>query len=89
VSPAKIQSVFQINTGMARGPRSGTRINGFESYCTRDLITKNIPFIYFGSEVQVWGSNRRLGNVPDLINVEDLYRVFAGAVPREQVFVRQ
>ena len=54
----------------------------------RDLIAKNIPFICFGSEVQVWGSNRRLGNVPHLVNTEDLYRQLNRAVPHELLFIR-
>jgi peptide/nickel transport system substrate-binding protein len=54
----------------------------------RDLITENIPFICFGADARVWGSNRRLGNVPYLVNSEDLYRALNRAVPHEQVFIR-
>ncbi len=55
----------------------------------QNIIAENIPFICFGFETRVWGSNRRLGNVPHLVNSEDLYRAVNRAVPHEQLFIRQ
>jgi len=55
----------------------------------RDLITDNIPFISLGAYRNIWGSNNRLGKVPDLVHVEDLYRGWDRAVFHEQLFIRR
>jgi peptide/nickel transport system substrate-binding protein len=55
----------------------------------RNQITENIPFITLGTYRNVWGSNNRLGNVPDVTHVEDLYRGWDRAVFHEQLFIRQ
>jgi peptide/nickel transport system substrate-binding protein len=55
----------------------------------RDLVTENIPFICIGAETKIWGNNTRVGNVPTLISVEDLYRDWVRAVPHEQLFIRE
>jgi hypothetical protein len=55
----------------------------------RDLIAENIPFIALGAYRNVWGANNRLGNVPDIVYIEDLYRGWDRAVYHEQLFVRQ
>jgi peptide/nickel transport system substrate-binding protein len=55
----------------------------------RDLVTENIPFICIGAESKIWGSNTRVGNVPTLISVEDLYRDWVRTVPHEQLFIRE
>jgi len=54
----------------------------------RDLITENIPFFALGTYRNIWGSNNRLGNVPNLIYIEDLYRGWDRAVFHEQLFIR-
>ena len=55
----------------------------------RDLVTENIPFICIGAESKIWGSNTRVGNVPALISVEDLYRDWVRTVPHEQLFIKE
>jgi len=55
----------------------------------RNLVIENIPFICIGAETKIWGNNTRVGNVPNLISVEDLYRDWVRTVPHEQLFIRR
>jgi peptide/nickel transport system substrate-binding protein len=52
------------------------------------LISYNIPFIALGALAGPWGANRRLGNVPDLLNTEDLYRAWDRSVYHEQIYIK-
>jgi peptide/nickel transport system substrate-binding protein len=52
------------------------------------LVSTNIPFIALGALAGPWGANRRLGNVPDLLNPEDLYRAWDRSVYHEQIFIK-
>ncbi len=54
----------------------------------RDLYSKNIPMISIGSKATPWGSSKRLGNVPDKLNTEDLYRGWERASIPEQMFIK-
>ncbi len=54
----------------------------------RDLYSENIPMISIGSESKPWGSSKRLGNVPDKVNVEDLYRGWERVSMPEQMFIK-
>ncbi len=54
----------------------------------RDLFSENIPFISIGAHSQAWGSNKRLGNVPDLVNREDLYRGNERVIIPEQIYIK-
>ncbi len=52
------------------------------------LVSTNIPFIALGALAGPWGANQRLGNVPDLLNPEDLYRAWDRSVYHEQIYVQ-
>ena len=54
----------------------------------RDLYSENIPMISIGSISKPWGSSKRLGNVPDKITAEDLYRGWERASMPEQMFIK-
>lgn len=54
----------------------------------RDLHSENIPVIIPGFAYHLWGSNTRLGNVPDEGMVANAYRGWSRPVFHEQIFVR-
>ena len=55
----------------------------------RDIYTENVPAIAIGAPSRIWGASARLGNVPEKIVGNDMYRGWGRPVFHEQIFVRR
>lgn len=54
----------------------------------RDLFAENVPVISVGSIYKVWGSNIRLGNVPESASMDDLYYGWSRPIFHEQIYIK-
>jgi peptide/nickel transport system substrate-binding protein len=52
------------------------------------LHAENVPIISIGPAYYVWGVNKRLGNVPEDIVIEDAYRGWSRPLYHEQIFIK-
>ena len=54
----------------------------------RDIYSEEVPAIGVGSLFRVWGSSRRLGNVPENTAVDDIFLGWGRSLYHEQLFIR-
>jgi peptide/nickel transport system substrate-binding protein len=54
-----------------------------------DLYSENVPFVAVGYLYNIWGSNKRLGNVPHDLRPASEYGGWSRGVFHEQLFIRR
>jgi len=54
----------------------------------REIYVEHIPMLVIGQVYAVWGSNSRLGNVPEDAATDDVFRGWSRPIYHEQIFIK-
>ncbi len=54
----------------------------------RDTYAHQLPFIIIESGPSLWASNNRIGNIPDRVHAEGIYRGWDRGSYHEQLYIK-